>query len=110
LDHCPQTFCRRKIAGSEAKQKSFASFLQKRTFSLTARAHSLSNRAYAITGMPDQQKPWIVAVGASGVIGVVLSGALDDGSSGLAAIHHAGGLTMVLTSADPVLRGMPENG
>jgi two-component system, chemotaxis family, protein-glutamate methylesterase/glutaminase len=30
------------------------------------------------------------------MIGVVLSGSLDDGSRGLAAIHHAGGLTMVL--------------
>lgn len=41
-------------------------------------------------------------------IGVVLSGALDDGSRGLEAIHHAGGKTMVLLrSASP--RGMPEN-
>lgn len=30
-------------------------------------------------------------------IGVVLSGGLDDGARGLAAIHEAGGLTMVLT-------------
>jgi two-component system chemotaxis response regulator CheB len=37
-----------------------------------------------------------------------LSGSLDDGSRGLAAIHHAGGLTMVLTPASPP-RGMPEN-
>jgi chemotaxis response regulator CheB len=43
------------------------------------------------------------------VIGVVLSGSLDDGSRGLAAIHHAGGLTMVLTPAAPPRRGMPEN-
>jgi two-component system chemotaxis response regulator CheB len=41
-------------------------------------------------------------------IGIVLSGALDDGSRGLAAIHHAGGMTMVLTpSYGPP--GMPEN-
>ena len=41
-------------------------------------------------------------------IGIVLSGALDDGSRGLEAIHHAGGKTMViLRSAWP--RGMPEN-
>jgi chemotaxis response regulator CheB len=43
------------------------------------------------------------------MIGVVLSGALDDGSRGLAAIHDAGGLTMVLTPGHPPLRGMPEN-
>ncbi|GJE45012.1 chemotaxis protein CheB [Methylobacterium soli] len=42
-------------------------------------------------------------------IGVVLSGALDDGSRGLAAIHEAGGVTMVLTPHDPPGRGMPEN-
>ena len=41
-------------------------------------------------------------------IGIVLSGALDDGSRGLAAIHAAGGVTMVL---DPrrKLRGMQQN-
>ena len=41
-------------------------------------------------------------------IGVVLSGSLDDGSRGLAAIHKARGLTMVL---DPGLkpRGMQQN-
>lgn len=41
-------------------------------------------------------------------IGVVLSGSLDDGSRGLAAIHKAKGLTMVL---DPKLksRGMQQN-
>jgi len=41
-------------------------------------------------------------------IGIVLSGALDDGSRGLAAIHHAGGLTMVL---DPAWKrqGMQKN-
>ncbi len=41
-------------------------------------------------------------------IGVVLSGSLDDGSRGLAAIHEARGLTMVL---DPGLkpRGMQQN-
>src|SRR4051812_29835620 len=42
------------------------------------------------------------------VIGVVLSGSLDDGSRGLAAIHDAGGVTMVLTPGDD-RRGMPEN-
>jgi len=41
-------------------------------------------------------------------IGVILSGSLDDGSRGMAAIHHAGGLTMVL---DPGMkaRGMQQN-
>jgi two-component system chemotaxis response regulator CheB len=43
------------------------------------------------------------------MIGVVLSGSLDDGARGLAAIHHAGGLTMVLTPGHPLQRGMPEN-
>jgi two-component system chemotaxis response regulator CheB len=43
------------------------------------------------------------------MIGVVLSGALDDGSRGLAAIHKAGGRTMVLTPHLPVARGMQEN-
>ena len=42
-------------------------------------------------------------------IGVVLSGELDDGSRGLAAIHTAGGMTMVLTPAQLPQRGMPEN-
>jgi two-component system chemotaxis response regulator CheB len=52
-----------------------------------------------------------VAVHGGGrIIGVILSGALDDGSRGLAAIHHAGGRTMVLTPlvVSPVA-GMPEN-
>jgi two-component system chemotaxis response regulator CheB len=43
------------------------------------------------------------------MIGVVLSGSLDDGSRGLAAIHEAGGTTMVLTPARPGKKGMPEN-
>ena len=43
------------------------------------------------------------------MIGVVLSGSLDDGLRGLAAIHEAGGLSMVLTPAAPPRRGMPEN-
>ncbi|RYB03335.1 chemotaxis protein CheB [Lichenibacterium ramalinae] len=41
-------------------------------------------------------------------IGVVLSGALDDGSRGIEAIHHAGGLTMVLLRS-VAHAGMPEN-
>ena len=43
------------------------------------------------------------------MIGVVLSGALDDGSRGLAAIHDAGGVTMVLTPGHPSQPGMPQN-
>ncbi|MCJ2039055.1 chemotaxis protein CheB [Methylobacterium sp. J-059] len=43
------------------------------------------------------------------MIGVVLSGSLDDGARGLAAIHAAGGLTMVLTPGTPRRPGMPEN-
>jgi two-component system chemotaxis response regulator CheB len=43
------------------------------------------------------------------MIGVVLSGSLDDGSRGLAAIHDVGGLTMVLTPSLAQQQGMPEN-
>ncbi|OSI78669.1 chemotaxis protein CheB [Bradyrhizobium canariense] len=43
------------------------------------------------------------------VIGVVLSGSLDDGSRGLASIHAAGGLTMVITPDSWAPPGMPEN-
>jgi len=42
-------------------------------------------------------------------IGVILSGSLDDGSRGLAAIHDAGGVTMVLTPDGAPWQGMPEN-
>lgn len=50
-----------------------------------------------------------VAAHAGGyAVGVVLSGALDDGSRGLEAIHRAGGKTMVLLR-DPGQPGMPEN-
>jgi two-component system, chemotaxis family, protein-glutamate methylesterase/glutaminase len=42
-------------------------------------------------------------------IGIVLSGSLDDGSRGLAAIAQAGGVTMVLTKQGVAGRGMPEN-
>jgi two-component system chemotaxis response regulator CheB len=42
-------------------------------------------------------------------IGVVLAGSLDDGSRGLAAIHHAGGTTMVVTPGQAAFVGMPEN-
>ncbi len=42
------------------------------------------------------------------VIGVILSGSLDDGSRGLAAIHAARGLTMVLDPGRKT-RGMQQN-
>ena len=47
--------------------------------------------------------------GGERTIGVILSGALDDGARGIAAIHDAGGLTMVLKPVQPDQRGMPEN-
>ncbi len=43
----------------------------------------------------------VAAHAGSRMIGVILSGALDDGSRGLAAIHSAGGMTMVLTPEGP---------
>ena len=51
----------------------------------------------------------LVTHGGSRIIGVVLSGSLDDGSRGLALIHKADGLTMVLTPGALPRRGMPEN-
>ena len=42
-------------------------------------------------------------------IGVVLAGSLDDGSRGLAAIHHAGGTSMVISTGEKAPEGMPEN-
>ena len=51
----------------------------------------------------------VAAHGGSRIIGVVLSGSLDDGSRGLAAINEIGGLTMVVTPARPPEHGMPEN-
>jgi two-component system chemotaxis response regulator CheB len=44
----------------------------------------------------------------SRAIGVVMSGSSDDGSRGLAAIHAARGITMVLDPAS-ASRGMPQN-
>ena len=51
----------------------------------------------------------VAAHGGSRIIGVVLSGSLDDGSRGLAAINEIGGLTMVVTPVQPPEQGMPEN-
>jgi two-component system chemotaxis response regulator CheB len=43
------------------------------------------------------------------MIGVILSGSLDDGSRGLAAIHAAGGITMVRSPFNPPWDAMPKN-
>ena len=51
----------------------------------------------------------VAAHAGSRMIGVVLSGSLDDGSRGLAAIKAAGGTTMVLTPNRSSEKGMPEN-
>jgi chemotaxis response regulator CheB len=42
-------------------------------------------------------------------IGIILSGSLDDGSRGLAAIHHAGGVSMILTRDGSPEAGMPRS-
>jgi two-component system chemotaxis response regulator CheB len=43
------------------------------------------------------------------VIGIVLSGALDDGAAGLSAIKRAGGLAIVQDPNDAAMRDMPEH-
>lgn len=42
-----------------------------------------------------------------GVIGVILTGALDDGAAGLRAVHDAGGSTIVQQPDDAAYPGMP---
>jgi two-component system chemotaxis response regulator CheB len=51
----------------------------------------------------------VAAHGGSHIIGVVLSGSLDDGSRGLAAINEVDGLSMVLTPTAQSGRSMPKN-
>ncbi len=49
------------------------------------------------------------AVYGSRVVGVVLSGGLDDGSAGLAAIRAAGGMAIAQKPDDAVVDSMPKN-
>jgi chemotaxis response regulator CheB len=51
----------------------------------------------------------VAEFGGNRLIGVILSGALDDGSRGLSEINQAGGLTMVVTPDHCDPSGMPTN-
>jgi len=45
----------------------------------------------------------------TGVIGIILSGSLDDGTAGLLAIKDGGGLTIVQAPHDTAFSSMPDN-
>lgn len=51
----------------------------------------------------------VATLGGNHIIGVILSGNLDDGARGLEAIHVAGGWTMVTTPTASRLSTMPSN-
>jgi two-component system, chemotaxis family, protein-glutamate methylesterase/glutaminase len=51
----------------------------------------------------------VAANARSQTIGVILSGSLDDGSRGLAAIHDGGGITMVRSPCNSEYGAMPRN-
>jgi two-component system chemotaxis response regulator CheB len=44
----------------------------------------------------------------NGTIGVILSGTLDDGTAGIAAIHAGGGVTIAQEPSDAICPGMPQ--
>ena len=48
-------------------------------------------------------------VGKANVIGVILSGYLDDGSAGLYAVRRSGGIAIVQDPSDALVREMPES-